>query len=47
MVVYIEGVFTISEFEVIEIMDDNNPYPSFLGMDWEFDNLAIINLKKR
>lgn len=43
----IEGVCTIVDFEVIEIMDDNNPYPTLLGMDWEFENLAIINLKKR
>jgi len=34
-------------FEIIEIVDDNNNYPSLLGLDWAFDNQAIINLKKR
>jgi len=32
---------------VIEILDDSDPYPTLLGLDWEFDNMAIINLKKR
>jgi len=31
---------------VIEIMDDNNPYLSFLGLDWAYAHMAIINLKK-
>jgi len=43
----IEGVFTTSDFEVIEIVNESNPYPAFLGIDWEFDNMAIINMKKR
>jgi hypothetical protein len=38
--VNIEGVKTKADFEVIEIMDDSNPYPSLLGIDWEFDNNA-------
>ncbi len=42
-----EGVFTTIDFEVIKIVDDNNPYPTLLGIDWEFDNTTIINLKKR
>lgn len=32
---------------MIEIVDDNNPYSSLLGIEWDFDNNAIINLKKR
>jgi len=45
--VNIEGVHTTVEFEVIEIIDDSNPYPALLGLDWAFDNMPIINLKKR
>lgn len=43
----IDGVCTTTDFEVIEIVDESNPYPTLLGLDWEFDNMAIINLKKR
>jgi hypothetical protein len=45
--VNIEGVKTKVGFEVIEIMDDSDPYPGLLGIDWAFDNNAVINLKKR
>ena len=38
---------SLADFEVIEIIDDSNPFPALLGIDWEFDNLAIINLKKK
>jgi len=31
---------------VIEIVDDNNPYLVLLRLDWAFDTLGIINLKK-
>jgi len=41
------GVCTIVDFKVIETIDDSNPYPSFLAIDSTFDNMAIINLKKR
>ncbi len=47
VVVDIDGIRTTTDIEVIEIIDDNNPYPTLLGIDWEFDHLAIINLKKR
>jgi hypothetical protein len=40
------GVKTIVEFEVIEIMGDKYPYPSLLGIDWAYENYAVINLKK-
>jgi hypothetical protein len=36
--VNIDVVRNIDDFEVIEIVDDNKPYPSFLGIDWDFDN---------
>jgi hypothetical protein len=41
------GVCTKSNFKVIEIVDGTTPYPSFLGLDWVFENQAIINLKMR
>ena len=44
--VNIEGVHTTIDFEVIQIIDDSNLYPTLLGLDWAFDNMAIINLKK-
>lgn len=32
--VNIEGVSMQTDFEVIEIVDDSNPYPALLGIDW-------------
>ena len=32
---------------MIEIVDDNNPYPMLLGIDWATDMNGVINLKKR
>jgi hypothetical protein len=43
----LDGVCTKADFEVIEIVDGTTPYPTLLGLDWEFDNQAIINLKTR
>ena len=43
----IDGVCTIADFEVIEIIDDSNPYPALLGIEWEMENAAVIKLKKR
>lgn len=28
-------------------MDDSNPYPALLGIDWATDMNGVINLKKR
>jgi len=42
----IEGVSTLAYFEVIEIVDENNPYPTLLGIDWDIDMNGVINLKK-
>jgi len=42
----IEGVSTQANFEVIEIVDDNNPYPTLLGIDWATDMNGVINLRK-
>lgn len=43
----IEAASALVDFEVIEIADNNNLYRAPLGIDWDFDMDAIINLKKR
>ena len=43
----IDGVSTLAYFEVIEIIDDSNPYLALLGIEWALDNSVVINLKKR
>ena len=43
----LNGVCSLADFEVIEIIDDSTPYPTLLGIDWAFENQAIINLKKK
>jgi hypothetical protein len=45
--IYLDGVLTKADFEVIEIVDGTTPYLELLGLDWEFDNQNIINLKTR
>jgi len=45
--VNLDGVRTVAYFKAIEIVDDTNPYPELMGIDWAFDNLTIINLRKR
>jgi hypothetical protein len=44
--VNIEGVKMKVDFEVIKIMDDYNPYPALLDIDWAFNNNIVLNLKK-
>jgi len=43
----IEGASTHMDFEVIEIVDDSNHYPTFLGIDWATNMSGVINLKKQ
>jgi hypothetical protein len=43
----LDGVRTKADFEVIEIVDGTTPYLTLLGLDWEFDNQAIIKLNTR
>ena len=43
----IDGVCTIADFEFIEIINDINPYPALLGIEWAMANAVVINLKKR
>jgi hypothetical protein len=45
--IYLDEMHTKADFEVIEIVDDTTPYPTLLGLDWVFENHAIINLKTR
>jgi hypothetical protein len=40
-------VHTKTDFEIVEIVDGTTPYPTLLGLDWGFDNQAIINLKTK
>lgn len=42
----IEDARTLVDFEVIDIIDDNNPYPALLGINWAIDINGVINLKK-
>ena len=43
----VEGLRTFEDFEIINIVDDTNPYPALLGIDCVVDNQTIINFKKR
>jgi hypothetical protein len=40
----LNGMHTMTYFEVREIVDGKTPDPTLLGLDFEFDNQAIINL---
>jgi hypothetical protein len=31
---------------VIEIIGDEDPYPTLLGIDWDYDNYVFIDLKR-
>jgi len=43
----IDEIRTFVYFQVIEIVDDNCPYPALLGIDWDFNNSTVVDLKKR
>jgi len=43
----IEGASAPVDFEVIEIVDDSNPYTMPLGIYWAIDMNRVINLKKQ
>ena len=45
MKVDLSGVNTFIYFEAIQIIEKNNPYPTFLGIDWAFENYTMIDLK--
>ena len=42
----IDGIKTRAYFEVIEILDVLDPYPTLLGIDSAFENNAILNLSR-
>lgn len=42
-----EGVNTLAYFELVEIVDDSNPYPILLGIDCAIVMNGVIKLKKR
>ena len=43
----IDGVCSVADFEVIDIVDNNQPLPTLMGLEWAFENQSIINLKRR
>jgi hypothetical protein len=43
----LDGVHTTTNFEVMDMVNEYIPFPTLLGIDWAFDNQAIINLKTR
>ena len=47
VLVDIEGLRTFADFEVINIVDDMNPYLVLLGIYYAIDNQTIINFRKR
>lgn len=42
----IEGIRNIANFDVIEIVYYSILYPTLLGLEWAFENLSIVNVKK-
>ena len=46
VMIYIEGSSALADFEVIEIVNDSNPYPALLGIDRATDMDGVIKLKK-
>jgi hypothetical protein len=44
ILVDLDGVCTMEDFEVIDIIDNTSPHPPLLGLDWCFDNHTIIKL---
>ena len=47
IMVDIAGVKVQADFEVIQVVEDADPYPALLGLDWAIDMGGIIKLKKR
>jgi len=45
--VNIDEVKSIADFKVIDIVDDSNIFPTFLGIYWAFEIQVIMNLKIR
>ena len=47
LMVDIARVKALVDFEFIQTVEDFNPYPALLGLDWAITMGGIINLKKR
>lgn len=47
VIVDMDGIQSSADFEVIKLEDEIEPYPTLLGIEWDFDNNVIINLKKQ
>jgi hypothetical protein len=43
----INRVRMFADFKVIEIVGDSYPYPTLLGIEWDFNNSTMVDLKKR
>jgi hypothetical protein len=43
----IDGVRSVANLQVIDIVDDSQPYLAPMGLEWVFYNQTSINLKKR
>jgi hypothetical protein len=43
----LNGVNNYADFEVIVILDDTDPYVALSGIDWEYYNDSMINLKQQ
>lgn len=46
MEVDLDGVKNDADVKVIYILDDKDPYPLWLGIDWAFYNDTVLNLKQ-
>jgi hypothetical protein len=42
-----DGMRSVADFEVIDIVDESQPYQTLMVLEWEFDNHAVMNLKNR
>lgn len=43
----IKGASALADFQLIDIVDHNNPHPMLLVIDWAIDMNGVINLKNR
>lgn len=46
MSVDIDGASMLADFEVIEMVNGSNPYPTLLRIDWATSMNGVINLNK-
>jgi hypothetical protein len=42
----LDGVKTIVDFGIIEIMGEKDPYPTLLDIDWVNENYVVIDIKR-